>query len=611
MSEGSKVMNFGKMQNQIGDLTSHICLQTAGDVYVKTKNKQVRIFKDGKLDVGNSSEIFQVDSIDKIKKTGIYLVTSKDETEEGSEGANQSVYLNVDGVKILLASSSEGYLSYTSVQELKAEEFLQAALNLGLYFNTADDVKAAGITQGLVYILEDQKLYKVVDGELTDLNTVTGSEAGGQDTEDEPSEQELDSIKIGAILIDGTTGEISVEGGLTIIVDGFEFIKFENNKIWVLKDMIFDPKNQISFKGGIRGESGLHIYYEDGESYVETDNLIVHNTTESYTPKLYSTTIGSSVQSMIRGATWVNSPTDIQLDLKYPADFKEGDHIVIQTAGGNEAKIKGDLREGTYYLIVELDVAPAQTTTIKVDFESEDGETTGSATVTINPNDYDPSEGDEPNNYGEVVVSALVGEVTNFEVTSGDQDIFYISESGVRFGESSTPMPLYGTVTSTSPLVINVPGQTNPASSVLRNLEYSIINKIVSQDSEEYTLHQNSENISLIKATDSGGTMTTETSSKIGNLEDIPNPADPSETLEGEGMYSDNFVGKNPKFFGGTFEGSGPEWYPTYGTDLNTPADFDDAAYDKVVPCVDWVKQLIDKKVEEAIASLTPPPVEP
>lgn len=615
MEEEKKIMMFGKSQSQIGNTNSHTTILTAGDVYIKTKNRYVPIFRNGKLNVDNSSEIFAIESVDAIKKTGIYLVTS---TSDSGEQV-QSVYLNVDGTKILLASSNDGYISYSTIQELKPEDFLLAAQNIGLYFNTIEEARTAGIAKGIVYILEEQKLYKVVNGEFVDMNAVESGQTS--ESEEQTDEEETDSLKIGCIFLDGTVGIIDSESKLVLQVDGTEYIKLLSNKIYPLKDIVLDQARQIYYQGGTQGESGFWVYTIDGESYLEIDNLIVHNASSSYSPQLYSTYIGSPSKSMIDSASWASAPTDIQLQLKYPESFEEGDHVVVFIGGGNQAKIgisqrASDSGVTEYYLTVALSAVPSQTTTLLVTCEYEtdtvddEGNTeikTVQIAVTIDPNDmsaFVPDEGESAdddddgatgNLYGEARAPVKIVNPLSIEVQSGDSDVFFINESGEQSGGSSLPTPMTGTVVSQSPLIINVPTQQSSADSILLNLKYSNIYKLVSQNSEQTVLVHEAENISLTKYTDEDGALSSSVTTRIGNLSSIADIENPEEFLEGHGIYTDNLVAVMPRFRGGTFVGDSEEDYPRYGANLAIPEEVDAEEYDNVIPTVGWVKALIEK----------------
>ena len=608
---------FGKSHNTVGDHNANLCLCTAGDVTIKTAGRFVTIFKNGKLAVDDSSEIFVVDSEEDMKKTGIYIVNSTTD----SEGSSQSVFLYVDGIKMLLASDAEGYVSYTTAQELKPEQFVQALKNLGVYFQTVEDAKAAALTEGLVYILENQKLYKIVNGELTELmaSTDSGGTDGdtGDDSEEEP--ESVTTLQIGGIFIDGESNIVSATSGLVVQVDGFDYIWFKNNQVFIKRDLVISPQNTFMVEGSEQGVSGMMIYSKDGEIYLEVDNLLVHNTSTEYEPQLYSTYIGTLIKNQIKLAEWATAPTDIKLTLKYQNTFAVGDYILVQTAGGNQVTIKATsvnvgTTEGEEKIIQKiqatLENAPSQDVSLRVTYiYSEDEiEKTGTADILIPAQVLDEDTGSMvPNTYGEsadIENIPTIEEIKSVEILSGDADIYYGSSGG-----NTLPAAMIGTVTSADPLTINIPTQDNSADSVLRNLQHSPIYKIGSATEAVHILYHSGNSISLQECSVEEGALVRKTTTQIGDLSTVqkPQPAGSTETGEafsGNGVYSDTLIGVSPKFYGGTFEGIEGSEYPIYGDTLEFPATgFDDASYDKVIPCVGWVKELIKKAIEDSGSS--------
>lgn len=249
-------------------------------------------------------------------------------------------------------------------------------------------------------------------------------------------------------------------------------------------------------------------------------------------------------------------------------------------------------------------------------YSVNENEVTGTASILIPATvvDEDTSE-TGPNTYGEsadIEGIPTIEEIVSVKVLSGDADIFYGDTGG-----HTLPAALIGTVTSADPLIINVPTQDNPADSVLTNLKNSPIYKIGDPTGIVHILFHSGNSISLQECTVEDGTLVMKTTTQIGDLSAIskPQPAgstDPAEQFEGNGIYSDNFVGVNPKFYGGTFEGIEGSEYPVYGDSLEFPATgFDDALYDKVIPCVGWVKELIKKAIEDSKPAPEEPEPEP
>lgn len=601
-----KLTMFGKSFNTLGDHKANLCLCTSGDVKIKTAGKFVTIFKNGKLNVDDTSEIFTVDSGDAMKKTGIYLVNGTSDSGDST----QSVYLYVDGTKILLASDSEGFVSYTAVQELTADQFIQGLSNIGLYFQTLDDAKALSLQQGLVYILEDQKLYKIVNGEYTEFTGSTTS--GNNDSSDDSSEsEETTTLQIGTILIDGESSIINGDDELYLQVGGDSYILLKSDKLYFKKDIVLDKSRTVSTENSVQGESGFMLYCQDDEAYLEVDNLIVHNSSLEYEPQLFSTYIGTAVKNQIRSASWKTAPTDISLILKYQNNFVVGDYIVVNIARSNQVAVEAksadadeETGEEAYQFIQALlETAASQDTVLKVTYSypiDEDTDGTGETTITIPATTIDGDTGETvANTYGEsthITGISTIDEILSVEITSGDSDIYYGSNGGGQL-----PSAMVGTVAAVNPMVINLPNQTVTSNSIIQNLANSPIYKIGSTSEVVNILYHSADSISLQECTVSSNTLVRKTTTKIGDLSSVQKPqaigsTEPAENFSGRGVYSENLVAVMPTFYGGTFEGTEGTDYPVYGESLTIPTEaLDDEKYDKVIPCIAWVKKLIEQ----------------
>nr|DAU84824.1 MAG TPA: hypothetical protein [Caudoviricetes sp.] len=598
-----KLTMFGKSYNKLGNNETNLCLCTSGDITIKTANRFIPLFKNGKINIENSDEFFIVESESDIKKNGIYIVNSKN-----SDGNDiKQVFLYIDGIKLLISTTAEEYLSYTKVQQLKPEQIIQALSNIGIYFQTIDSAKASGIKEGLVYILKDQKLYKVVSGEFVEAinNTVQDNSTSNSNTVEK--DKIYTTLRIGNIFINGEDGVLSVNGELSIQVNGSDFIWFRNNRVFVKRDLILDSSNTLMFSGSQQGVSGFMVYTKNEESYLEIDNLLVHKTSSKYEPKMYSTYIGTSVKNQIKRADWVLKPSDISLILKYKNQFVVGDYVLVQTTGRNPVNIyikkrkviTIDGKEKTVNKFIANLTHPASKDTIlniKYQYATTAKITLYSFTkIEIPEKVLNKDTGEmEPNIYGESVeLDFEIANINAVEIEFGDRDIYY-GETG---GEPM-PIPMIGTVVSDNPLTINLPNQKNTSDSILTTLEHSPIYKIGGNLEEVHILVQYDDSISLQKCSVVDGKLEQKTVTQIGELSSIPKPKTGSTTnwFTGQGIYSDNLVGINPQFYGGIFEGADDIDYPKYAHSLNIPTDaIDDVKYDNVIPNIAWVKKLIEK----------------
>lgn len=599
-----KLTMFGKSYNKLGNNETNLCLCTSGDITIKTANRFISLFKNGKINVGDSSELFVVESESDINKNGVYIVNTK-----GNDGKDiKQVFLYIDGIKLLISTNAEEYLSYTKNQQLKPEQIIQALSNLGIYFQTLDNAKASNIKEGLVYILNDQKLYKVVSGEFTEMsvNTAVQSNSNSNSTTPEKA-RAYTKFRIGNIYINGESNVFSVNGGLSIQIDGSDYIWFINNQVFVKRDLILDSSNTLMFSGSQQGVSGFMVYTKEDETYLEIDNLLVRKSSSKYEPKMFSAYVGTSIKNQIKQAKWVLKPSDISVTLKYQNQFEVGDYVLVQTASGNPVNIHIKKREvvtidGREKVVIKFTANlthPASKDTvlnIKYQYVTIDNIVLYStARIEIPEKVLNNDTGEmESNTYGESIEYDFdAASINAVEVIFGDRDIYYIETGGQLL-----PTPLVGKVVSDNPLTINLPNQKNTSASILSTLEHSPIYKIGGNLEEVHILVHSDDNISLQKCYVENDKLVQKTVTQIGELTDIAKPKAGSTTnwFTGQGVYSDNFVGINPRFYGGTFEGADNIDYPKYGTSLNIPTDNIDAAkYDSVIPSIAWVKKLIEK----------------
>ena len=304
---------FGKSYNSVGNNSANLCLCTSGDVTIKTPGKFTTLFKNGKLAVDESFKIYTTDSVDSIKKNGIYIVT----TEGDSGESNQAVYLYYDGETILLASTTDLGVLYNSKQSLTPDQVLQALKNIGLYYETLQEAKNSGIIDGVVYILNEQNFYKVSKG-----NFVVFSDASSDSSEssDEPSEnpttpEEQPVLTVGNITIDGSVVPSKIEAAQLALQNVYK----------------------VASVGAIQGSKGFLIYTKDSNSYIETDNLEIRGDFV-YTKMLKNPEyIGTSQTNIITsyttdtdGSGSSNTYTgEIEFNLKYKNSFSVDDYIYI------------------------------------------------------------------------------------------------------------------------------------------------------------------------------------------------------------------------------------------------------------------------------------------
>lgn len=144
----------GTVYETVGSSSSNLLLKCNGTARIQWGNKLIDLIKNGKIaSEGNSMQISIISDESEIKSDGLYII-KKDESYK--------FVLRNKGEHYTL-TGSDLYISATIQQDITDTQQKQALQNLGIYFNTLKDVQESGITNGLVYVLENQTLYNIKD----------------------------------------------------------------------------------------------------------------------------------------------------------------------------------------------------------------------------------------------------------------------------------------------------------------------------------------------------------------------------------------------------------------------------------------------------------------
>ena len=308
---------FGRSYSSIGESDSDFLIKTKGQVKIQWGNKFIDLIKNGKINV-ETSFIFKEDSVG--EKDGIYVIED-----------DQSVWLVVNGEQInLKGETGNTYVSFLAPQEVTLEQKYQALQNIGFIYPTISDANSYNIQNGIIYIEETQKLYIIINGSLTEYTAKLPNPV---------TEQFViakNDSKQGAILIKGEGIENSLafnsfylysEFGISYIQsDDPLFIKFgdfraiqiDNKKSIFNNSIVCDEiRSKVS-----DNSKGFHIYYINGESFLEVDNLIVRNSQENYS-LIYPEFILGEI-NVIKSVKFVNSK-ELEINLQYINNFEIND----------------------------------------------------------------------------------------------------------------------------------------------------------------------------------------------------------------------------------------------------------------------------------------------
>lgn len=245
MAEGKTNM-FGKAYNTIGSTDSNFIIKTKGDLKVQWGNKYIDVIKNGKIASEGSKILFVVNSPEEVKQNGVYIVTST----EGNE-----LWVCIDGIKIQIANTSEEttYVSFLVEQKATTEQKHQALTNIGFYYETISEAKAADIVSGIIYVENDNKLYIAKNGTLTEYLVTTSNTP--------IMEEESQETKKHPLYIQD----------YSLWVDGIEYVRCTGDVVQVLKQLTI---HQMFQSINATEEKGFRLYIDDQDSILEIDRII-------------------------------------------------------------------------------------------------------------------------------------------------------------------------------------------------------------------------------------------------------------------------------------------------------------------------------------------------
>lgn len=314
---------FGRSYSQIGDTNSDLLLKTKGQLKLQYGNKFIDLIKDGKLNV-NSEFIFKAKDINDITgNNGIYYC------KDGS------VYLKIDNSIIeLIGAAGTTYVSFLTEQETTSEQKHQALVNIGFIYDTIDTVQSNNLQNGIVYVESENKLYTIVNGNVTEFivnipNPFTNQFVIAKTTSDK-----------GAILIKGVGIENSLSFESLVIyededssnIDSDKSIIFNVNDTQIITlDMlqaIFNvPVSGTKFQSpNANNKTGFRLYVENDKSYLEVDQLILRNQDNSSIHLFpeYWLMKNNIIQDAL-----ISSNTELNIELIQQNEFEIGDIVAF------------------------------------------------------------------------------------------------------------------------------------------------------------------------------------------------------------------------------------------------------------------------------------------
>ena len=237
----------GTVYETIGSSTSNLLLKCNGTARIQWGTKLIDLVKNGKIASGDSSaQISVVSNESDIKTDGIYVI----DAEKSSRLIIRKKSENYD------FTDTELYISASNKQDLTVEQQKQAMENIGMYYDTLDDVHKAGIQNGIVYVLEDRSLYTIKDGDVLEF------------------EAKLKTVSVEKENEDGERLNSSVKVVLSVLDK--DYIVLKDNRITIKQNTHIAKHTQFGSENAT-SEYGYRLYFLNDQSWLDVDNINVRN----------------------------------------------------------------------------------------------------------------------------------------------------------------------------------------------------------------------------------------------------------------------------------------------------------------------------------------------
>ena len=257
----------GVTYESVGSSSSNLLLKCNGTARIQWGTKLIDLVKNGKIASADNSTVISVVSDESdIKADGIYIIEKEKSVQ---------LWICKSGNRYNI-TETDLYISASTKQDITAEQRQQALENIGMYYNTLEDVKKANIQNGIVYVLEDKTLYTVHNGTISEfeakLKTVT------VEKEEEIGEVINSSIKIVLSVLDQ------------------EYLVLEDKRITANYDIHVKDSAKVCSEGA-NEVRGYRLYMNGGYSYLDVDKLNVR--TGLHIPEYIETTYSEFSTSII------------------------------------------------------------------------------------------------------------------------------------------------------------------------------------------------------------------------------------------------------------------------------------------------------------------------
>lgn len=566
MGEGKTNM-FGKTYNTIGSTDSNFIIKTKGDLKVQWGGKFIDIIKNGKIASSSTNILKTASSSDDISDNGIYLIP----TEEGNE-----VWISIDGTKVNLAGEvGTTYVSFLAEQkEVTTDQKYTALTNAGFYYETLEEAQQAGIKAGIIFVIEENKLYLAKEGQLSEYIALSSNTGNDKNTYfDEITIKDLKIYNDGSnMTISSPSLQFKIDEQLAISLD----TQLRSYLSIAMQTGTFIQSNNAT------STSGYRLYVKDGKSILEVDSLVWRDMGqvlgETSATRLDDVIVYSLHSNVIQSA--YSNENNVTCTLRYPNSFPSQGKVFVIVPLSVQVNVDYEQEDTNIEVTADIgDVVATQDIKIQVLYAADGVEGTMQLTIPTG---------------GSAATSNLSGisdfGIDGFTIISGPSNI--------------NGQDVYGKGQLVECDIVNIDSQE-----ITISMNSSISNLFLTNCEGSFIYLANAPLIKIIQNTidilDRSKTIVDEDTleerpddtihTRIGvvNEEDFDSLKECPEEQEevGVGIYSDNFIGLNSKLYDVIFKKRCN--FPRYDENIEIPEDFSDQKYNAIVPNINWIKELL------------------
>lgn len=151
----------GTVYETVGSSSSNLLLKCNGTARIQWGNKLIDLIKNGKLANSTNFKFEVISNLSEIKSDGIYIINA--------EKSLQCWICIKDKQYNLIGNDL--YISTNTEQDITVDQQKQGLKNLGIYFDTIDDLIKSEIKNGFVYVEELKTLFNLNNDSVEKIET--------------------------------------------------------------------------------------------------------------------------------------------------------------------------------------------------------------------------------------------------------------------------------------------------------------------------------------------------------------------------------------------------------------------------------------------------------